>query len=122
MDDPPFRTDGYSQNNYNANDPLNGWGQPEHTSEQYIAGCWPWTDNGGVHINSGIPNKAAYLITVDIGADKAKQIYYLAMFYLSSNSTFTGARDAVEQATIDLYGVGPEIVSVQGAFNAVGIY
>lgn len=121
MDDPSFRTDGYSKNDYNPNDPLNGWGQPEHTSEQYIAGCWPWTDNGGVHINSGIPNKAAYLITVHIGADKAKQIYYLAMFYLSSNSTFTVARDAVEQATIDLYGAGPVLAAVQGAFDAVGI-
>lgn len=123
MDDPPFRTDSYPENNYNPNDPLNSWGQPEHTSEQYHAPSRPWTDNGGVHINSGIPNKAAYLITTNtnIGAEKAKQIYYSAMFYLSPNSQFVDARDAIEQATIDLYGRGKELIAVQAAFNAVGI-
>ena len=124
MDDPPFRTDSYPENNYNPNDPLGGWGQPEHTSEQYIAGCWPWTDNGGVHINSGIPNKAAYLITSNgiVGPDKAEQIYYHAMFYLSSNSQFVDGRDAVEQATKDLYGAGQELIVVKAAFDAVGIH
>ena len=39
-------------------------------------------------------NKAAYQITTDIGATAAQQIYYLAMFYLGSNSQFTDARDA----------------------------
>lgn len=123
LDDPPFRTDSYPENNYNPKDPLNGWGQPEHTSEQYRAASWPWTDNGGVHINSGIPNKAAYLITThaNVGAKKAKQIYYYAMFYLSANAQFVDARDAVEQATIDLYGNGKELSVVRTAFDAVGI-
>jgi Zn-dependent metalloprotease len=123
MDDPPFRTDSYSENDYNPKDALNSWGQPEHTSEQYHAASRPWTDYGGVHINSGIPNKAAYLITTNtsVGSEKAKQIYYYAMFYLSSNSQFVDARDAVEQATIDLYGSGQELDAVQAAFNAVGI-
>lgn len=123
LDDPPFRTDSYPENNYNPQDPLNSWGQPEHTSEQYHAGSWPWTDNGGVHENSGIPNKAAYLITThaNVGAEKAKQIYYYAMFYLSANSQFVDARDAVEQATIDLYGIGKELTAVRAAFDAVGI-
>lgn len=123
MDDPPFRTDGYPQNDYNPSAPLNSWGQPGHTSEEYFAGCWPWTDNGGVHINSGIPNKAAYLITVNssVGLAKAKQIYYYAMFYLTASSQFANARDAVEQATRDLYGTGSELTAVQAAFNTVGI-
>ncbi len=123
MDDPPFRTDSYSENDYNPKDALNSWGQPEHTSEQYRAASRPWTDYGGVHVNSGIPNKAAYLITTNasVGDEKAKQIYYYAMFYLSPNSQFVDARDAVEQATIDLYGRGSELGAVQAAFNAVGI-
>ncbi|MEP9410256.1 MAG: peptidase M4 family protein [Candidatus Brocadia sp.] len=123
MDDPPFRTDIYPENDYNPKNPLNSWGQPEHTSEQYRAVSRPWTDYGGVHINSGIPNKAAYLITTNtnVGVEKAKQIYYYAMFYLSPNSQFVDARDAVEQATIDLYGKGPELTVVQSAFAAVGI-
>ncbi|MDR4508192.1 MAG: M4 family metallopeptidase [Candidatus Brocadiaceae bacterium] len=121
MDDPPFRTDAFPDNDYDSSDPLNSWGQPEHTSEQYFARCFPWTDNGGVHVNSGIPNKAAYLITLDIGSEKAQEIYYYAMFYLSTLSLFQDARDAVEQSTIDLFGVGPELTSVQNAFDAVGI-
>ncbi len=121
LDDPPFRTDSYPENDYNPAGPLNSWGHPEHTSEQYIAECTLLTDWGGVHINSGIPSKAAYLITIDIGSDKAKQIYYYAMFYLSSTSEFADARYAVEQATIDLYGTGSELSSVQNAFDAVGI-
>ncbi|GAN32643.1 MAG: peptidase M4 family protein [Candidatus Brocadia sp. AMX2] len=123
MDDPPFRTDSYPENDYDPKNPLNSWGQPEHTSEQYHAASRPWTDYGGVHINSGIPNKAAYLIITNtsIGAEKAKQIYYHAMFYLSPNSQFVDARDAVEQATIDLYGKGLELAGVQTAFTAVGI-
>ncbi|NUO08544.1 MAG: peptidase M4 family protein [Candidatus Brocadia sp.] len=123
MDDPSFRSDSYPENDYDPNDPLNSWGQPEHTSEQYNAGCFPWTDNGGVHINSGIPNKAAYLITLNdnVGSEKAKQIYYYAMFYLSPNSQFVDARDAVEQATKDIYGRGQELIAVQAAFDAVGI-
>ncbi|MCI0526285.1 MAG: M4 family metallopeptidase, partial [Nitrospira sp.] len=64
---------------------------------------------------------AAYLITINIGAAKAKQIYYHAMFYLASNSRFVNARDAVEQAAIDLYGQGSELSAVQNAFEAVGI-
>ncbi len=123
MDDPPFRTDSYPENDYNPKDALGSWGQPEHTSEQYHAASRPWTDYGGVHINSGIPNKAAYLITTDasVGTEKAKQIYYYAMFYLSPNSQFVDARDAVEQATIDLYGRGLELIAVRSAFNTVGI-
>lgn len=121
MDDPPFRTDGYPENDYNPSDPLSGWGQPEHTSEQYHSFCLPWNDNGGVHINSGIPNKAAYLITRSIGAKKAEQIYYYAMFYLSPLSGFMDARDATEQAAIDLFGTGAEFSAVQNAFDAVGI-
>ncbi len=123
MDDPPFRTDQYSQNDYDPNDPLHSWGQPENTAEQYIAKCRPWTDNGGVHVNSGIPNKAAYLITTNpsIGEAKAKQIYYYALFYLNAGSRFVDARDAVEQAATDLYGIGAELSAVQAAFDAVGV-
>lgn len=123
LDDPSFRSDAYAVNDYDPLHPLDSWGQPEHMSEKFVAKCWPWNDNGGVHVNSGIPNKAAYLITIDTGAAKAQQIYYNAMFYLSSNSQFTDARNAVELAAIDLYGAGSaELAAVQGAFDSVGIY
>ena len=36
-------------------------------------------DNGGVHINSGIPNRAYYLFATEIGKDKAEQVFYKAL-------------------------------------------
>jgi bacillolysin len=54
-------------------------GQPAHMSE-YVN---TWYDNSGVHINSGIPNHAAYLAathpTYGIGRDALEDIYYYAL-------------------------------------------
>ncbi|NOY53042.1 MAG: peptidase M4 family protein [Deltaproteobacteria bacterium] len=125
LDDPPFRTDAYPANDYNPSSPLSSWGQPENTQEEYLtAMCNQSNDYGGVHINSGIPNKAAYLIVTnpDIGLQKAEQIYYYAMFYLSSTSRFPDARVALEQSATDLYGTGVELSGVRSAFDQVGVY
>jgi bacillolysin len=79
-------------------------------------------DNGGVHINSGIPNRAAALIIQAIGHEKSERIYYRALTaYLTRNSQFKDARNAVEQAAKDLYGDGQEASIVRQAFDAVGI-
>lgn len=79
-------------------------------------------DNGGVHVNSGIPNRAAALIMQAIGHGKTGDIYYRALSrYLTRNSEFVDARNAVEQATKDLYGEGAELNAVRSAFDAVGI-
>ena len=94
-------------------------------------------DNGYVHSNSGIPNKAAYLIVAGgthhgiavegIGRSKAEQIYYLAMTsYLSSSTgsrwTFMQARYALLNACRQLYGDnGIEYAAVKSAWAAIGI-
>lgn len=94
-------------------------------------------DNGYVHYNNGIPNKAAYLtvaggthhgITVEgIGRDKAEQIYYLALTsYLSSATdsrwTFMQARYALLNACRQLYGDnGGEYATIKNAWGAVGV-
>lgn len=80
-------------------------------------------DNGGVHINSGIPNRAAFMIIQAIGRDKTERIYYRALTkYLTRNSQFIDARNAVEQAAKDLFGDGGEEVrAVQNGFASVGI-
>ena len=79
-------------------------------------------DNGGVHVNSGIPNRAAALIMQAVGNDKAGQIYYQALAnYMTRNSQFGDARNAVEQAAVDLFGDGTEAQAVRQAFDAVGI-
>ncbi len=79
-------------------------------------------DEGGVHINSGIPNRAAALIIEAVGKEKAGKIYYRALAsYLTRNSNFGEARLAVQKATIDLYGEAEELVAVKESFDAVGI-
>ncbi|MFE4573289.1 M4 family metallopeptidase [Paenibacillus chitinolyticus] len=103
--------------------------QPSHYSNRYTG----TSDNGGVHKNSGINNKAFYLIAqggthynvpvTGIGRDKAINIYYHALtYYLSPYSNFSNIRAAAVQSAVDLYGAGSaEAVSVGKAYDAVGV-
>ncbi len=95
------------------------YGQPDHMNS-YVNTS---SDNGGVHTNSGIPNKAAYNIATAIGREKTERIWYRTLtVYLNSGSEFNDARDASVQAATDLYGPGSaEVVAVQNGFSAVGI-
>lgn len=45
-------------------------------------------DNGGVHINSGVPNKLFYLISLKIGIVESIQLVYRVMIRLGSKSNF----------------------------------
>ena len=97
-----------------------GW-QPKTMSEYQNLPNTPQGDNGGVHINSGITNYAYYLFATDIGKDKAELIYYRALdVYLVKSSQFVDLRNAVVQATNDLYG-STEVNAANAAFDAVGI-
>ena len=95
------------------------FGQPAHMNS-YVNTS---SDNGGVHANSGIPNKAAYNVAAAIGKDKMEQIWYRALTdYLTSSSQFSDARDASVQAAADLYGAtSAEVLAVDSGFAAVGI-
>ncbi|WP_438825567.1 M4 family metallopeptidase [Neobacillus vireti] len=105
------------------------YGDPDHYSKRYIGD----EDNGGVHTNSGIINKAAYLISqggtqsgvkvTGIGRDKLGKIIYRALtLYLTPVSNFHQMRAAGIQAAKDLYGsTSQEAKTVQDAFSAVGI-
>lgn len=110
----------------NMSDPHNGgtqsnifW-QPAHVSEMYIGN----QDNGGVHINSGIGNKAYYLYATAVTKDKAERVFYRALTeYLTKTSQFIDLRIAVVQSANDIYGVNSnESVKAGEAFDAVGIY
>ena len=99
----------------------NGW-QPAHMDE-FLELDLEY-DNGGVHFNSGIPNRAAYLVAEEIGRDKTGQIYYyiLEARYLAQRSQFIDCRLAAERAARDLFGDGsPEVAAVSSAYDAVGI-
>jgi bacillolysin len=93
--------------------------QPKHVNEQYTG----TGDNGGVHINSGIPNHAFYKYATAITRTKAAAVYYKALSdYLTKSSQFIDLRLAVIEAATDLYGAGSqEVVQAGIAFDEVGI-
>jgi Zn-dependent metalloprotease len=61
--------------------------QPDHM-DNYFTGS---SDNQGVHINSGIPNKAFYLAAMAIGTDPAASIWYHALQNLWATAVFNDA-------------------------------
>jgi Zn-dependent metalloprotease len=86
-------------------------------------------DQGGVHLNSSIPNYAYYLLVVGlpgggIGRPKAHQIYYRALTTkLGKYSGFLDLRLAVVKSAEELYGVGStEALKCKAAFDAVEIF
>jgi Zn-dependent metalloprotease len=105
------------------NDPILGKDpQPAHMRD-YVQTL---DDNGGVHINSGIPNHAFFLAAVAIGGfawDKAGKIWYVAARdKFNSTTGFQSAADLTHQVAGELYGVGsPEQQAVQYGWEGVGI-
>ncbi|MEM6766618.1 MAG: M4 family metallopeptidase [Bacteroidota bacterium] len=94
----------------------NGW-QPKHMDEIFTG----TEDNGGVHINSGIPNHAFYLFAQSVGKERAERVYYRALsVYLKRSSDFQDCRIAVIQSAEDLYGTAEANAAGQ-AFDQVGI-
>ena len=93
------------------------------------------SDNGGVHLNSGIANLAFYLmvqggshprgktsVTVPaIGLTKAEKIFYYAQTScLTASSNFEAARNCTAQGATNLYGA-TEAANVHLAWDAVGV-
>ena len=97
------------------------YGDPENMS-QYVVTT---SDNGGVHTNSGIPNKAFYNFATSIGSRTiAGKVWYTASRdYMTSSTNFSGARAATLQAVAALYGSGSSYYSaLQTAWSNVGVY
>jgi len=83
-------------------------------------------DNGGVHINSGIPNHVFYLAAVEIGGhawEKAGKIWYVTLRdRLRSRSGFKTAAKYTVSVAKELYGDGSkEMKAVQNAWKTVGV-
>lgn len=95
------------------------YNQPDNMDNYYNTS----SDNGGVHTNSGIPNKAAYLVAKKIGNEKTARIYYRGLTnYMTKTTNFKGARDALMQAASDLYGANSsETTAISDAFESVGV-
>ncbi|MFN8499925.1 MAG: M4 family metallopeptidase [Anaerolineae bacterium] len=106
---------------YDPRDPLQGVGQPAHMREYANLPVSRRADNGGVHVNSGIPNKAAYLLGQAIGKDKLAQVYYRALSqYLTPRADFQAAANATARAAQDLYGDN-EANAARTAWSQVGV-
>jgi Zn-dependent metalloprotease len=83
-------------------------------------------DNGGVHINSGIPNHAFYVTSINIGGyawDKAGLIWYKTLTEKMSNqSNFQNAADLTYAAAGELFGTNSlEQNAVKAGWAEVGI-
>jgi len=83
-------------------------------------------DNGGVHINSGIPNHAFYLASSSIGGnawESAGRIWYETLTKkLKSNTNFTDCAYATIQTAGELFGTGSkEEKAVEDAWKSVGV-
>lgn len=88
----------------NGGNSLNDEGyQPDDYNKRFTGS----QDNGGVHINSGIPNHAFYLFATNaaVGKERAEKVFYRALDnYLVASSQFIDLRAAAAQSAMDLYG------------------
>ncbi|MEU6550115.1 M4 family metallopeptidase [Streptomyces sp. NPDC046915] len=83
-------------------------------------------DNGGVHINSGIPNHAFYLAATALGGhswEKAGQVWYdvLTGGELRQDALFADFATLSVKAARERYGAGDELQAVQKAWEQVGV-
>ena len=84
-------------------------------------------DNGGVHINSGIPNRAFYLVAAALGGyawERAGQIWYdtITQRNFPSDATFAVFAAATLTAAEKRYGEGAEeSTAVQAAWEEVNV-
>jgi bacillolysin len=110
------------------------FGDPDHYSIRFTGP----EDNGGVHINSGIPNHVFYLATVggthrlsgvpvqgvgQANVDQIERVMYRAFTtMMPPTANFATARAATIQSARDLFGVGsPAERAVTQAWTAVGV-
>ena len=96
--------------------------QPAHMKD-YVTTI---SDNGGVHINSGIPNHAFYITAVELGGyawEKAGQIWYVTLKdKLTADSKFQDCANLTYQVAGELFGAGGiEQQAVQKGWAEVGL-
>ncbi|MCX4672351.1 M4 family metallopeptidase [Streptomyces sp. NBC_01381] len=112
------------------------FGQSAHTNQFRVLPNTRAGDWGGVHVNSGIHNKAAFHMftaqaddgTLKLSPAEVAAIFYLALTQrLSRTSQFTDSRRAVVASARTLFRALPaeqradKVAAVEAAFDAVGI-
>jgi Zn-dependent metalloprotease len=96
--------------------------QPDHMT-RFVATA---ADRGGVHINSGIPNRAFYLTASSIGGyawESAGRIWYTTLTQrLQRDSQFSDAAAATVAVAAELYGeTSSEEEATRDAWEQVGV-
>jgi Zn-dependent metalloprotease len=98
------------------------FGQPDRTGSELYEFAPDYDDNGGVHTNSGVPNKTAYLVAdgtaaepggafnghafAGIGTDKTGLLYWSALLMLTPGADFADLAAALQQSCANLAGAG----------------
>ena len=109
--------------------------QPDHMDDYQDLPLDDANDHGGVHINSGIHNKAAFnlLTTRKAGgsgflftAQEVAAIFYLTLTqHLAATSGFSASRRGADLATKSLFRTAPDknakVQALAAAFDKVGI-
>jgi Zn-dependent metalloprotease len=99
--------------------------QPDHMSKFVHLPDTDEDDNGGVHINSGIPNKAFYLTAMGIGGfawEAPGHIWYEALKASTAKTQFQEFADTTYEKAGYLYGTNSlERQAVLTAWGGVGI-
>jgi len=99
--------------------------QPDNMSKYKMLPDTDEGDNGGVHINSGIPNKAFYLTAVGIGGhawEAPGRIWYAALLASNPDTDFQQFADTTYVQAGRFYGeLSAEQQAVLSAWREVGI-
>ena len=105
----------YENNPWFGTDP-----QPKHLRDQFRGR----SDNGGVHINSGIPNHAFYRFAVALGGnawERAGGVWYETLLSLPVEAQFTDMVLATEKTAVEQYGLNsPAHRALMRAWSEVG--
>jgi Zn-dependent metalloprotease len=82
-------------------------------------------DRGGVHINSGIPSRAFYLVAKQLGGyawEDAGRIWYEALHRFHRETSFAAAAQATYHVASELFGPGSDQQqAVASAWDEVGV-
>ena len=99
--------------------------QPGHMKDYWALPDTAKGDNGGVHLNSGIPNHAFYLAATAIGGNAwaaPGHIWYESLKATGSTAQFQDFAETTVAKAAQLYGTGgAEHRAVQSAWEQVGI-
>jgi Zn-dependent metalloprotease len=95
--------------------------QASHYNNRYVG----TDDYGGVHVNSGIINHAAYLMdknwTTPNHSTELATLFYKSMSYMSPNAQFIDCKNALIAAAVAMNLGDEKIAVIVNAFESVGI-